>query len=246
MIRHLTLTLLAAATLAALAPPSASAVTVYAAASLRDAFPRIDGRPRFSFAGSNTLQQQIERGAPADLFAAASPREPAALQRAGRCGTPVTFATNRLVLIVPKANRAGVRTVYDLDRGERKRVVVGTPGVPVGGYTRTLLKRMRLSRILDRNVVSQESNVAGVVSKVALGSADAGFVYVTDARTARDRIGVIRLPDYAQPPIRYALCVVRRGGVDAAGARAYVARVLSPRGRRLLAASGFGVPSRRR
>lgn len=234
--------LLACTALLASAPAPASAVTVYAAASLRDVFPRIDGRPQFSFAGSNTLQQQIERGAPADLFAAASPREPTLLAREGRCGRVVTFATNRLVLVVPRTNPAGIRTVYDLNRGSAKRLAIGTGGVPVGGYTRTLLARMRLSGVLRRNAVSQETNVSGVVSKVALGSADAGFVYVTDARIASDRLRVIGLPDYAQPPIRYGLCLVRRDGADTRGARAFAERVLSPRGRGLLRGGGFGVP----
>ena len=169
---------------------AAQAVTVYAAASLRDAFPRIDGRATYSFAGSNQLQLQIERGAPADVFASASPDEAQALFRAGRCTRPVTFATNRLVLLVPRSNPAHLRSVYGLRKGGL-RLAVGTSGVPIGDYTRRLLRRMRLSSALDRNRVSQETNVSGVVSKVALGSADAGFAYVTDGRSARGRVRAI-------------------------------------------------------
>jgi molybdate transport system substrate-binding protein len=225
-------------------PAAAPAVNVYAAASLRDVFRRIDGRPAFNFLGSNQLQLQIQRGAPADVFAAASPREPGALFRGGRCSLPRTFATNQLVLIVPRNNPARIRTVADLNRGAAKRLVVGGPGVPVGAYTRRLLEKLRLTAVLRRNTVSEEANVSGVVSKVALGSADAGFVYATDARIARGRVAAIRLPTYAQPPIRYDICVVRRRGADTRGADAFVRRVLSPRGRALLRAGGFGLPAR--
>lgn len=244
--RALPALLVLAAAGSGLTPAPASAATVYAAASLRDAFPRIDGRARFSFAGSGTLLRQVERGAPADLFAAASSREPAALRRAGRCEAPVRFATNRLVLILPKRNRAGVRTVYDLARGKTERVAVGTAGVPAGAYTRTLLGRMRLPGVLRDNRVSQEADVAGIVAKVALGSADAGFVYATDGRIARARVQVLELPEYAQPRIDYVMCVVRRRGADPRGARAFGARVLAARGRSILAGAGFGLPPRRR
>src|SRR5688500_10894271 len=79
-------------------------MTVYAAASLRDVFPAIDKAPRYSFAGSNQLQAQIERGAPADVFASASAKEPEALHAAGRCSRPVPFASNAVVLLVPAGN----------------------------------------------------------------------------------------------------------------------------------------------
>lgn len=239
------LPLAAAAALAAAAlPAAAQATTVYAATSLRDVFPRIDGGMTFSFGGSNTLQLQIERGAPADVFASASPKEPQALFKEQRCGRPAVFATNVLVLIVPKSNPAGIRSVYDLKQGAPKRIAVGAPAVPVGAYTRQLLARMRLGRVLTHNVVSNEPNVGGVVTKVALGSAAAGFVYATDARVASGRVRVIRLPTRAQPPIRYEFCIVRRPGADRAGAQAFVNKVRSARGRRLLDAAGFGLPRR--
>ena len=110
------------------------------------------------------------------------------------------------MLIVPKDNPAGIRSVYSLKDGPAKRLSIGAAGVPVGGYTRQLLARLRLGRVLTQNVVSNEQNVAGVVSKVALGSAVAGFVYVTDGKIASDRVRVIRLPTWAQPPIRYEFC----------------------------------------
>ena len=220
-----------------------AAPSVYAAASLRESFPEIDRRPTFNFAGSNQLQLQIERGAPADVFASANPTEAHALFRAGRCTRPVTFATNLLVLLVPNANPGNVRSVYSLRSGGR-RLAVGSPGVPIGAYTRRVLSRLRLSSILRTNTVSNESNVAGVVSKVALGSADAGFTYATDGRIAANRVNSIRIPRRAQPPVRYQICAVRRPGADTAGARAFIARVRATRGRRILRRAGFGLPPR--
>ena len=227
------------------APASALASTVYAAASLREAFPALDGGQTYNFAGSNQLQAQIERGAPADVFAAASPTEPQALFDAGRCERPVTFATNTLVLIVPRSNPARISSVYDLRRGDPKRLAVGSPNVPIGDYTRKLLRRLSLTSVLRRNIVSNEANVASVTSKVALGSADAGFVYVTDARSVSDRVRTIRLPRYAQPPVRYRICVVRRNGVDRARAQGFIDKVVGQQGRRVLRRFGFGLPPRR-
>jgi molybdate transport system substrate-binding protein len=222
-------------------PASASALDVYAAASLRDVFGQIDSDPTYNFAGSNVLQTQIENGAPADVFASASPTEAQRLFRGGNCERPVTFATNKLVMIVPEDNPGEVRSVYSLRKGGL-RVAIGTPGVPIGAYTRSVLKRLGLTKALNGNTVSQETNVAGIVSKVALGSADVGFAYVTDGKIAADRVNSIKLPTYAQPPVRYQICQVKRDGVDAGGANAFIDKVRSGRGRSLLKAAGFGLP----
>ena len=143
-------------------------------------------------------------------------------------------------MIVPKANPGGVRSVYSLRKGGL-RVAIGTPGVPIGAYTRSVLKRLGLTKAL-KNTVSQESNVAGIVSKVGLGSADAGFAYVTDGKIAADRVNVITLPKYAQPPVRYQICVVKRSGADASGAKAFIDKVRSSAGRGKLKTAGFGLP----
>lgn len=214
---------------------------VFAASSLREAFPRIDGAPRYNFAGSNQLQLQIERGAPADVFASASPRQARALFRAGRCSRPRRFATNVLVLLVPRSNPGRIRSVESLRAG-RRRLAVGVAGVPIGDYTRRVLARLGLSSILRANRVSDEPNVAGIVSKVALGSADAGIAYVTDGRAAGDRVRAIRLPAAAQPSVSYEICAVRRDGANEDGARAFIDAVTSPRGERILRDAGFGGP----
>ena len=224
-------------------PPAAEALTVYAATSLTNVMPEIDRGATYSFGGSNTLQLQIERGAPADLFLSAEPKEAQALYRGGRCERPRTFATNKLVLIVPEGDPARVGSVYGLRRGGLK-LSIGNPNVPIGDYTRKLLRRLRLSRVLQTNTVSEQSNVGQVLSQVAFGGADAGFVYVTDARAQRDRVDRLFVPQWAQPPVRYQGCVVRRDGADAAGARRLLGKLRSTRGRRVLRRFGFGLPPR--
>jgi molybdate transport system substrate-binding protein len=220
------------------------AVNVYAATSLTKAFPALDKRPAYSFGGSDTLMLQIERGAPADVLASASPQEAQALFREGLCTRPVTFATNRLMLLVPKSNPGKVTSLYSLRSGGR-RLSVGTAGVPIGAYTRHLLRRMRLSAILSANRVSQQTNVGQVASQVALGSADAGFVYYTDGLAVKDRTRMIGLPGWAQTPVRYQICTVKRAGVDSAGAKAFINQVTGKAGRGALKAHGFGLPPRR-
>ena len=102
--RNLSCALALALLLGLVAPVAASALSVYAASSLRDVFTQIDSTPEYSFQGSNALQLQIARGAPADVFASASSQEPRALFKDGHCKRPVTFATNKLALLVPNGN----------------------------------------------------------------------------------------------------------------------------------------------
>lgn len=237
--------LLLTAFLALTIPASAQALTVYAAASLREALPRIAPNPDYSFLGSGALQIQIERGAPADVFVSASPKEARELYRGGHCYKQVTVATNVLVMLVPEGNPSGISSVYSLRSGDR-RLAVGVTGVPIGDHTRKLLARLRLTSILSTNTVSYEPNVTGITGKVALGSAEAGFAYVTDARIAADRVDVVRLPRWAQPPVRYRACLVRRSGADTKGGKAFLKRVQSKRGRRILKRNGFGLPRKHR
>jgi molybdate transport system substrate-binding protein len=241
--RRVRVALLLATAIVLAAPAAAQAFTVYGAASLSSAFPQIDSRPTYNFAGSNQLQLQIERGAPADLFASASPTEAQALFRESRCSRPVTFATNILVMITPTANPARLRSVYGLRPGGR-RLAVGTAGVPIGAYTRQLLRRMQLTSILSTNTVSLEPNVNSIVAKVGLGSADAGFSYYTDYLAAKSRLRVFRLPTWTQPPVRYQMCVVKRPGADTASANRFMQRVRSSRGRSILKRFGFGLTPR--
>jgi molybdate transport system substrate-binding protein len=215
-------------------------VTVYAASSLTGVLPRISPAARFQFAGSNQLALQIRQGAPADVFASASPIYTQELYGAGLVEKPRLFATNSLVLAVPRSNPAKIRTVQDLAKRPKLRLVVAGAKVPIGLYTREVLKRLGLLRVL-RKAVSQEPDVKGIVGKLALGEADAGFVYATDVRAASSRLIAIPLPRRSQPTVRYEVAVVR-GTDDRAGALELVADLLSTDGRRELKLAGFGLP----
>ena len=218
---------------------AAAKLTVFAASSLTSVFPQIDNAPRYSFAGSDQLAFQITQGAPADVYAAASPKYPDQLRAKGLVYEPRVFATNELVLIVPRANKAGIRSVYDLRR-KGLRLVIGAKGVPVGDYTRKALAALGLSSVL-KTVVSQETDVKEVVAKVALGEADAGFVYRTDALADVRDLSELRLPARARPKIAYELAVVK-ATKHLQAANAFVARVLGARGRLALRRAGFGLP----
>jgi len=217
-------------------------ITVFAAASLTGVFPRIDKAPRYSFAGSDQLALQIQQGAPADVYAASSPKYPELLYHNGLVAKPVVFATNKLVVIVPRSNPGHVNSVYDLRRSGL-RVVIGDKSVPIGSYTRQILDTLGITAEVTKNVVSQETDVKGIVAKVALGEADAGFVYVTDARAVASKVRVVSLPAWAQPPIRYEIAVVKASSNQKLG-RAFIKKVLSVRGRKLLKSVGFGVLKR--
>jgi molybdate transport system substrate-binding protein len=238
--------LLVVALAALVLPVSVSGATtlnVFAAASLTEVFPKIDNSERYSFAGSDQLALQIRQGAPADLFASASPKYTELAYRDGYVQKPVVFATNKLIVLLPKSNPGGIKTVYDLRRPGLK-IVIGDKAAPIGTYTRQILDALGITNDVMSNVVSQELDVKGIVSKVALGEADAGFVYRTDARPVAGRTRTIALPDWAQPPIRYEIAIVK-SSEHAAAARAYLKKVTSTRGRRLLAAAGFGLPKRK-
>lgn len=218
-------------------------ITVFAAASLTQIFPRIDRAPRYNFAGSDQLAVQIRQGAPVDVYAAASPKQAELLFRDGLVLKPAVFATNKLIVLVPRSNPGGIQSVYDLRRPGLK-IVIGDSTVPIGTYTRQILDTLGISADVVKNVVSEETDVKGIVAKVALGEADAGFVYATDAKPVASRTRVVALPAWAQPPIRYEIAVAKSSS-NAVAAKAFVRKVLSKRGRLLLTRAGFGLPKRR-
>jgi molybdate transport system substrate-binding protein len=239
------LALIAVAAAAALATSSASArrddsglLTVFAAASLTDVLPKINPNPRYFFAGSDQLATQLQFGAQGDVFAAASPKYPDLLYQKGLVEKPIRFVTNTLVLIVPKANPAHIRAVDDLTRPGVK-IVVGDSAVPIGSYTQTVLKNLGLATAVDGNVVSRESDVRGILAKVALGEADAGFVYVTDARTVRGKVLAIALRESAQPHVVYEVAVVK-GSKHLRAAHRFVTALIRPRVQAILVKAGFG------
>jgi molybdate transport system substrate-binding protein len=210
--------------------------TVFAAASLTDAFQKIGPQATYSFGGSNALAAQILQGAPADVFAAANTALPNGLHRDGLCSKPVVFTRNQLVVIVPHTNPAGIHSVYDL-RKRGVKIVIAAPGVPVGSYTLQVLRKLKLTSVLS-NVVSRESDVREVLAKVALDEADAGFVYSTDARTVPSKVRAVKIPARGQPDVRYGICVVS-GSPHRAAAHAFIERVLGKTGQRILTHYGF-------
>jgi molybdate transport system substrate-binding protein len=203
---------------------------VLAATSLTEVLPRIEPDAGYSFGSSNALAEQIRRGAPVDVYLSASPVYTRALHREQLVRKPVAFATNSLVVIVPRSNPARIKSVLDLAKRPKLKLVVAGPKVPIGLYTREVLKRLGLLRVLKKTV-SLEPDVKGIVGKVALAQADAGFVYRTDvAPVAR-----------AQPTVVYELAIAADPR-DLEAAQGFVISVLGPDGRRELRASRFGLP----
>jgi molybdate transport system substrate-binding protein len=227
---------------ATVARPSSHAgrPVVFAAASLTEVLPRIEPDAAYSFGSSNSLAEQIRRGAPADVYVSASPIYSQALHREGLVRKPVAFATNSLVIIVPRSNPARIRTIYDLAKRPKLKLVVAGPKVPIGLYTREVLKRLRLLRVLKKTV-SLEPDVKGIVGKVALGQADAGFVYLTDIAPVASRARAIRIPAKAQPTVVYELAIAAKPN-DVEAAQDFVISALGPNGRRELRAARFGLP----
>jgi molybdate transport system substrate-binding protein len=222
-------------------------ITVYAASSLTEVFQQLDPKARFNFAGSDELAFQIEQGAKADVYAAASTKYPEQLFSKGLAERPHVFATNRLALIVPSANPARISSLGGLMKGGVK-LVLAAPGVPVGDYAREVLAAFCKSIFIPSGshcprakVVSNEQDAKAVVAKIALDEADAGFVYVTDAQAAAGKLRVIPVPTRLQPPIRYAIAVLKQAPHPDEGKK-FVHLVLGSAGRAALERAGFGLP----
>ncbi len=238
-----------------LVPNAASAETarVFAAASLTAAFEDLSasyerGHPgsriEVSFAGSQVLRTQIEQGAPADVFASADLAHAEALRKAGLLGPCRVFARNRLVVVAP-SGAGNVSHLRDLARPGTRIVVAGS-SVPAGRYTAQVLGKMEATGLygddfrarVRANVVSEETNVRAVLSKVALGEADAGFVYQTDAAGSRE-VRMIEVPERDNVVAEYAIGVVA-GAASGDLARSFVDFVVGPEGQGVLGRYGFG------
>ncbi len=215
-------------------------LAIFAASSLREALPALDPAPEYHFGGSDRLAAQIRDGAQADLFASASPDVMQALYDDGLVEAPLAIASNRLVVVLPRTNPAGIRSLTDLARPGVK-LVLGAEGVPIGDYARDALARAGLRDALD-NVVSLEDDAKGVLAKVALGEADAGIVYATDATAADADVVALHVPQRVQPQIRYFAAIVT-GTARHEQARSYLERLAGPSGRAALRRAGFLPPA---
>ena len=151
--------------------------------------------------------------------------------------TSGTLLVARIDVLLSSSNPAKLRSIYGLTRKGIKLVIAGS-GVPVGSYTLQVLKNMNLSGPGLANVVSRETDVREVLAKVALGEADAGFVYATDAKVDAGKVKVIKVPAWAQPKVQYGICIVSRSS-DKADAQAFINKVMSKTGQAKLRKAGF-------
>jgi molybdate transport system substrate-binding protein len=247
------LTILCASALLALAacggdePGSGTpSLTVSAAASLKTAFTDYgrqfdDASARFSFAGSDELAAQIEKGVTPDVFAAANTQLPDALYAKGKVERPTVFAGNRLVLAVP-ADAGEVGSLEDLE-GSGVKLAIGSRDVPIGAYTRTILDKLPAAqrKAILGNVRSEEPDVAGITGKLTQGAVDAGFLYASDVRATDDKLKAIELPAALQPTVAYGIAVVK-GAKHPKQARAFIAGLLEGAGAQALEDAGFLPP----
>ncbi len=235
--------------------PAAAPVTlsVFAAASLTDAFGEIGSafevanpgvKVVFNFAGSQTLRNQIENGAGADVFASANPKEMDTLVAGGfiAAGSPQVFLTNQLVIILPASNPAGLAALSDLSQSGLK-IVLAAKEVPAGSYALQTLENLEKAlgegfkeKVLA-NVVSYENDVKQVVAKVQLGEADAGIAYLSDTAGAPALLK-LDIPAESNVVAQYPLAALA-ASKNPTLAQAFVDYVLSPEGQGVLGKWGF-------
>jgi molybdate transport system substrate-binding protein len=220
-------------------------ITVFAAASLKEAFTGLGRtfeaahpgtRVAFSFGPSSGLATQITQGAPADVFASASPSSMKQVTDAGAASAPRTFATNVMEIAVPPDNPASITRLHDLDRPGVK-VALCQAAVPCGTTAAKVFANARL-RVTP---VSEEVDVKAVLSKVTLGEVDAGVVYVTDVRSAGAKVRGVPIPDDVNASTSYPIATLA-GSKNKATAQAFTDEVLSGDGAAALKAAGFAGP----
>jgi molybdate transport system substrate-binding protein len=222
---------------------SPAEIKVFAAASLTAAFnelgPRFTAanggtRVTFNFAGSQALATQVRQGAPADVFAAADTANMDKVK--DLVGDPRVFASNLLQIVVEQGNPRGVKGLEDLARPDLK-VVLAAPDVPVGKYGQQALDQAGVAV----KPVSQEDNVKAVVTKVSLGEADAGIVYVTDVTAGGDRVEGVDIPAEQNVVATYPIATVKASTAQDR-AQAFVDLVRSAEGQQVLGRYGFRPP----
>jgi molybdate transport system substrate-binding protein len=226
--------------------PVVGDLTVFAAASLTDAFNKVgdeiektnrDARITFNFGSSSTLATQITNGAPADVFASADAANMQKIVDADLCdGAPKTFASNQLEIAVAVGNPKKIAALADLARSD-VLLVLAAPTVPAGKYALEALSKAGVAA----KPVSQEADVRAVLNKVSLGEADAGIVYVSDVKSATGRVTGVEIPQQHQVIARYPVAVVR-GSKSAALANRFIDYLVSPDGQSILTEFGFSKP----
>ena len=230
------------------APGSGAAsgtVTVFAAASLTESFTSL-GRQfeaahpgttvKFNFGASSSLAENINQGAPADVFASASPKNMQQVVDADGASDSKTFARNVMQIAVPPDNPAGVREVTDLARSNVK-VALCQPQVPCGAVAQQVFENVNITV----KPVTQGADVKAVLTTVQLGEVDAGMVYRTDVRAAGTKVRGIEIPADQNASTSYPIAALTEAP-NPAGAAAFVDYVLSPDGEKVLEQAGFAAP----
>ena len=231
-------------------------MTVFAAASLTNAFGELGAAfdaanpgvtTVFNFAGSNQLATQIGEGAPADVFASANHAQMDAVVESGRidADAPVVFVTNRLVVVIPADNPANIESLPDLAAPDTL-IVLAADAVPVGQYSLDFLDRATADPAFGAsyrddvlaNVASYEENVRSVLNKVSLGEADAGIVYTSDL-VGVENVTTLEIPDELNVIAQYPIAALN-DSAHGDMAAAFVDYVLSAAGQEVLANYGFG------
>jgi molybdate transport system substrate-binding protein len=221
-------------------------ITVLAAASLTESFNAIGKsfeaanpgtKVTFSYAGSSQLAQQITSGAPADVFASASPATMKTVTDNGDAvGTPVTFVKNQLVIAVKKGNPKGLTSLAAIAKPDVK-VALCAEQVPCGAAAKKALATANVKL----TPVTFEQDVKSALSKVTLGEVDAALVYRTDAKAAASSVDGIEFPESADAINEYPIAALK-GAPNPAGAAAFVAYVQSAPAQQVLTAAGFQKP----
>ena len=221
-------------------------ILVFAAASLQKSFTDITEAVRtanpgstveFSFAGSSTLVTQLSNGAPADVFASADTANMDKAAEAGLlAGDPVNFAANTLTIAVAAGNPKKITSFQDLTRPGLD-VVVCAAQVPCGSAT----QKVERATGVRLTPVSEELSVTDVLNKVTTGQADAGLVYITDAKGVGDKVTAVPFPEAADAVNTYPIAVLKESK-NPALARHFVDQVISDAGQKALAAAGFAKP----
>ncbi|WP_430789258.1 molybdate ABC transporter substrate-binding protein [Actinoplanes sp. G11-F43] len=223
-------------------PAAPSSISVFAAASLTESFTTIgesfeSANPGtkvvFNFAGSSALATQINEGAPADVFASASPKN---MESVAGAGSPTTFVKNQLVIAVAKGNPKGVAALADLTKPDLK-VALCAEAVPCGAAAKTALE----ASSVKLTPVTLEQDVKAALSKVKLGEVDAALVYRTDAKASAADVDAVEFPESAKAINDYPI-VVLKNAANPAGAQKFIDYVLSADGVEVLTEAGFQAP----
>ncbi len=220
-------------------------ITVFAAASLTESFTELGKqfesanpgtKVTFSFGASSALAQQINSGAPADVFASASPKNMDQVIDAGGASNPKVFATNKMEIATPPDNPADIASVNDLAKSSVKTALC-QPQVPCGSVAQQVFTNAKITV----KPVTLEPDVKSVLTKVQLGEVDAGMVYVTDVKAAGAKVKGVEIADDVNASTDYPIAALTESG-NAAVASAFVELVLSPAGQGVLTAAGFQAP----